>query len=394
MSPLDQLPAFGGHADHVVSLDVAEAAPEVLPYASLQQARAAQPGPLRALLGVYEWQGEPLMYLADAAAVADHDVPALRRRLALRGEAAWLGLLEAGRLTVYDLRLEKASAPEKGTSFTASDASTTTLPRLALGFSEQPPVRPGEKVREALRTLLAAGVRTLREAGLGEGDAVSLVGRALFTRFLGDRHLLAAHCATRGLEAHALLDDAAIARDTCAWLDETFNGDLLPVSSAAFENDVPNLWSALANILHRAPDGQLPLGFEIAWDSLTSPMCRSACSARSSKTTWRTGIPGGARATASTSPPLRSPSEWWQVFGALGREGTAHRARVLDPAAGGGSSCWRCTDGSSPSGWRHDGRRPDTAVLRGSCTSSWRASTSTRPPSGTLPLASTCWPSS
>ncbi|WP_323032429.1 hypothetical protein [Paracoccus sp. (in: a-proteobacteria)] len=103
--------------------------------------------------------------------------------------------------------------------------------------------------------------------GVDDDDAISLVGRALFTRFLGDRHLLG----SLGVDIRAvagLFDDAASAAKTSDWLDTTFNGDFLPTSQGIWERLPQDAFRVLGDILRRAPGGQLRLGWEERWDNL------------------------------------------------------------------------------------------------------------------------------
>src|SRR5690606_23733975 len=103
--------------------------------------------------------------------------------------------------------------------------------------------------------------------GVSHGDAISLVGRALFARFLGDRDLLPADLVTP--EASGMLfDNADKARTTCSWLDDTFNGDLLALSVGIFDQLPADAYHALGNIMRRAPSGQLFLGWAERWDRL------------------------------------------------------------------------------------------------------------------------------
>ena len=73
--------------------------PELLPYATLVAARRSGDSTLDAVSAVYEWQGVPLMFLADADSLRDDgEVHRLRRLLAMRGDAPYLGVLAPGRL--------------------------------------------------------------------------------------------------------------------------------------------------------------------------------------------------------------------------------------------------------------------------------------------------------
>ena len=84
-------------------------------------------------------------------------------------------------------------------------------------------------ISDVVLRLLNASMSTIIGFGTSHEDAISLVGRALFTRFLGDRGLLPEHMAEPETAA-TLFDTPDRAEETSAWLDDTFNGDLLPLS--------------------------------------------------------------------------------------------------------------------------------------------------------------------
>ena len=98
-------------------------------------------------------------------------------------------------------------------------------------------------------------------------DAISLVGRALFTRFLGDRDLLPESMSQPEI-AESLFDDRDVAEQTSKWLDETFNGDPLPLSVDIFGKLPERSYRVLGDILRRAPEGQLFLRWEEKWCNL------------------------------------------------------------------------------------------------------------------------------
>ena len=80
--------------------------PNLLPYATLVAARKADPA-LAALAGVYEWQSGPLVFLADGDSLTgDESFRLLRRRLAMRGDAPYLGIVRPGQLTIHRIWLD------------------------------------------------------------------------------------------------------------------------------------------------------------------------------------------------------------------------------------------------------------------------------------------------
>jgi hypothetical protein len=80
--------------------------PELLPYATLLTARDTGNEDLAAIDGVYEWQNEPLMFLISADRL-DGDLQRLhriRRLVAMRGDAPYLGVVAPGRDGAQRLR--------------------------------------------------------------------------------------------------------------------------------------------------------------------------------------------------------------------------------------------------------------------------------------------------
>ena len=115
--------------------------------------------------------------------------------------------------------------------------------------------------------LLSASTTTLIKFDVSHDDAISLVGRALFTRFLGDRNLLPEGM-SEPTTAAGLFDAPEVARKTSDWLNAKFNGNLLPLSVGIFEMLPAEGYRVLGNVLRRAPDNQLFLGWEEKWDNL------------------------------------------------------------------------------------------------------------------------------
>lgn len=84
--------------------------PDLLPYATLLTARHAGDDDLSALGGVYEWQNEPLMFLVSADRLHGdaQRLHRIRRIVAMRGDAPYLGVVAPGRLDVYRVGLDTA----------------------------------------------------------------------------------------------------------------------------------------------------------------------------------------------------------------------------------------------------------------------------------------------
>lgn len=197
---------------------------------------------------VLECENRPLLYVLrseslTAPASPDKqklDINSLCRQLASRGEAAYLGVLEPGRLSIWPCLLENAQKFE-ATVLKGDSSAPSLLSDLSQGIAHGDLERARkkllkEKLREKmLETLRDAGKRIYGSAALakrpkGERSrlTLALVGRTLFTRFLLDRKLVSKDHVP-GIDYTRWFADHSATAKLCAWLDQTFNGELLPI---------------------------------------------------------------------------------------------------------------------------------------------------------------------
>jgi hypothetical protein len=214
---------------------------------------------------------------------------------------------------------------------------------------------------------LAESIRELKvECSIDDGDAVSLVGRALFTRFLGDRGLLDDATAPLGVtEISDLFDSPAQIRRTCKWLDDTFNGDLLPLTQNLLRSLPERACFSLGNILRRAPGGQLSLVWEEKWENLDFAHIPVGVLSQAHEQYLREYLPIQQRNEGCYyTPRIIANLMVSGAFHALRRAGVAHQARVLDPASGAGAFLITAFRQLVAERWRHDNVRPQTETLR------------------------------
>jgi hypothetical protein len=122
--------------------------------------------------------------------------------------------------------------------------------------------------------LLTSAATALREACgpemLSDGQLLSIIGRALFTRFLVDRGIVKSQeipaIASGVSRPESLFASAESTAQTFAWLDQTFNGDLLDLGTRDYLkllNETGASKSAicrvLSNVMERSIDGQMSL---------------------------------------------------------------------------------------------------------------------------------------
>lgn len=363
MNAFDQtLVQYGADLECLCRFDADDA--ELLPYATLVGARHAGDNDLAPLLGVYEWQDSPLVFLVDGAALRDTQLQAIRRRVALRGDAPYLGVVKSGQLTIYRVALD-ATAPEHSRLALDLPAASARATFAHLGNRRPGLATKRRWIADVVLKLLREAIAVLiDQAGVSNPDAISLVGRALFTRFLGDRGLLPQEV-LQGGRPEQLFDTPARAAATCRWLDDTFNGDLLPYSPGLFARLPQAAFALLGNILHRTPGGQRYLEWAEDWAHLDFAHIPVGVLSQAYEHYQREHAPDRQRKEGGFYTPRLIAD--LMVRGALhalrGEEG-AHAARILDPAAGAGVFLLTAFRHLVAERWRHDGVRPDTATLR------------------------------
>jgi len=372
-------------------------APDLLPYATLLANRRINDSALAALTGVYEWQNTPLVFLVEydkltTSQALDH----IRRLVAMRGDAPYVGVVRPGQLTFHRVSLDKDSADKARIHLNIpAGEERATFPHLS---NHRPGVAPEPRqwISKVVLTLLSASIEELKsEFKVAGNDAISLVGRALFTRFLADRELLPKTFFTGGKnDVAALFDNAHQAAKTSLWLDDTFNGDFLPVSAGLFTSLRPESFKTLGNILRRAPGGQLNLGWEEKWENLDFAYIPVGVLSQAYEHYLREHAPYKQRKEGGYyTPRIIADMMVRGAFHALRRDGVAHSARVLDAAAGAGVFLITSFRELVSERWRHDQVRPDTKPLGTSSINRSPVSTSTSPRSDSRHSGFTSYPS-
>jgi len=237
MNVINTAKAFGCH--DVVQLDD-EPTPRHLDYLDLLKVSARESLKVNA---VAEFQSRPLLYIVSGDQIRNNDSRKMldfQCLLANRGERAYLGILSPGELNVYPVNLDrsvlfnsrnktiKKNSPEAPLFFQSVVNGVFTM--------EGQPDAPDHVFKTILDLMTRSSKILIGKYGLNSLDVLSLLGRALFFRFLRDRNIV------RPSEIHSVCPKAESFGDcfrnitnsvaTCRWLDETFNGDLLPLSSS------------------------------------------------------------------------------------------------------------------------------------------------------------------
>lgn len=207
----------------------------------LQKGDGGQPGADDLLPdGVAESQGRPLLFIVNESRLAqtpreqEQQIDTLRRKLACRGDRAYLARIRPGELAVVPVSLaDRTPGWERYTPGTPE--ALTFFSRLAQGqYDGNGEPKEADYVFSAMFKLVWSVADRLAALHLKRTDVLSLMGRALLFRFLRDRKVVReidcpkiAPNAASIVECFANSENAA---RTSAWLDKTFNGDLLPLT--------------------------------------------------------------------------------------------------------------------------------------------------------------------
>lgn len=352
-------------AEHVAELgvpssqlvDLAEGeTPRNLRYRDLQRVPTAGELPV-----VVEVQGQPFGYVfaLDGVGHQADTVGQWVRRIAFRGDAAWVGVLRPGRIDVYPATLTgKLPTPMEGVR-----RGPALFQQLA--HAHDPPVKEG--VRGRLLVLLHRSIENAKQLGVAAPDALSLVGRALFWRFLIDRRLLdglpyGEVCpGVSSWEECFATKKAAL--HTFAWMDETFNGSLLPLSASPSTYAAEVFTRVLGNIAYLAtPEGQLPLRLPRGWNEVNFAHVPVGLLSEVYEAYAHSEDKAQAKAESVFFTP-RHIAEM-VVDDALAAVDLCANPRILDPAAGAGVFLVATYRALVARAWSRSGKRPTRAELR------------------------------
>lgn len=351
---VSDLEGFGATRAQLVDLAY-EKGPRLLPYLDLARATTSGRPPV-----VFEVQGQPRAYVFDDRG-RNEDVTRWVRRIAFRGDADWVAVLRPGRLDVFRASLGVA-AP---VPFAALPQGPYLFP--ALLHARYP--RDVSSVRAALLTLLRRSISNAVAMGVGARDALSLVGRALFWRFLVDRDLLEgldpADIAPRAKSWEACLDTKKNALATFEWLDKTFNGGLLAFTSTGAPSRIKAeaYEQVVANIAHAATaDGQLELKLPAEWREVNFAHVPVGLLSEVYGAFAHEEYAEQAKAQSVFYTPRHIAD--FVVDEALAAIEEVAQPRVLDPACGAGVFLVTAFRALVAREWRRTGKQPARAVIR------------------------------
>lgn len=347
---------------------------------------------------VAEFQGRAVMYFLDGSNT-NHDrqqIRELQQRLANRGDHAVLAIARPGDLTLYPINLDRRQLLNDRWECIrpAQDDAPYLFQGLACGtkplegnMSAADPV-----FTEIHRLMLRASKALAGEKGEGPLDGLtvlSMTGRALFFRFLIDRSIVREEdmpeiCPTakkgKLLDAFSTAERAA---QTSAWLDETFNGDLLPLVEEitketslskrkklyrkayeeAGQESKNGLFMHLEAILkgYEATESNVQLTLDVDWDDLNFKHIPVGVLSQVYESFSHQWDSDGARTDSVHYTPKNIAK--LIVDQALAGIDNPHQARVLDPSCGAGVFLVLAFRELVRRRWEHDGKRPGTRII-------------------------------
>jgi hypothetical protein len=360
-----RLVQYGAPADGVVLLDSADPRIRIRYLDLIRPPIEAKDAVLpHAVIEVHQ---RPVVYVVDAERVSGPEpfLPRLRRTLAFRGDASFMAVVEPGRLTIYDVALEREARLPPAREVSRQDTNAgMVIPELALTpHIPHPRERP---IAVLLLELLDRTNDALTRLGVAPEDALSLTGRALFLRFLIDRGIVTdADRVDICPSAQRLVDALATpqaASDTNRWLDETFNGDLLPLPKTDrkwLRTLAPRVYEELTRVVQKAdPWGQLSFDWgDIDFGHVPVGLLSQVYERHSHR------FHSGAARAASIHYTPRHIAEYMVEEAFFGLR-NPEAAKVLDPACGAGVFLVAAFRHIVAAKWRRDGAQPRTPEIR------------------------------
>ena len=372
-NPINNLEQYGIDGRWVRSFD-APVTQDALEYLDLLDRKEGEPGPS----GVVENQGKPLLFFVDESRPGQSsradDMKRLRRSLACRGDRAYLARIQPGKLHVVPVSLDE-QMPEWQIYEAGTQRAQSFYSNLALGrYEGKGDPSAADQVFNEMFELLLQGANRLATK-LDRPDVLSLIGRALFFRFLQDRHVISDQDARSiypdGQRLGESFDNPDAAAHTCAWLDRTFNGHFLPLPNDGdrtfFERAGAETQKAVFQVLGAILRGDAPVGesdyqARFNWgDFEFAHIPVGLLSQVYEKFVWTWDKEDARQTSVHYTPRNIAAAIVDEAFHGLPR---ANEARVLDPACGAGVFLVLAFRRLYREHWRASGKRPDTRAIR------------------------------
>jgi type I restriction-modification system DNA methylase subunit len=339
---------------------------------------------------VAEFQGRAILYLVDDLGEQPHPTDAqirdLGQLLANRSEHAMLGIVRPGELILYPVNLSRAELDAATPKpFPLANADPLLFQSLATGlFTLEGQATAPDYVFDEIHHLLTEADAAL--AGrMSPLEVLSIAGRALFFRFLHDRKIVLAQelheICPKAKDLKDVFTDADRAAATSCWLDETFNGDLLPLVDEASHSSPTKRLAAYRKFFrdaHVKTDGKIFLHLEaimrgwkhvgdstfqasIDWDDFDFAHIPIGVLSQVYETFSRRWDESHAEETSVHYTPKNVAH--LLVEEALAGVKNAREAVILDPACGAGAFLVLAFRHLVRLYWKEQGRRPDKNII-------------------------------
>jgi len=370
-----QLREYGISPSSIQTLGDA-AAPKLLDYLDLVEPRREH-----GLLpdGVAENSGRPLLFFVNESRLAllpgeqETKLSKLRRELACRGERAYLARVLPGELMVVPVSLAEQT-PKWEVYRAGTTKALTFFSRLTLGlYDGKGEPQAVDFVFERMFELLKQSADSLAET-LDRSDVLSLVGRALFFRFLCDRQIVKEEnmeaIAPTANDLFTCFDTPASSTATCKWLDRTFNGDFLPLTNGgdqAFFDDIARrtnnaVFTHLGAIVRGAQHvGSQSYQLSLPWADFDFAHIPVGLLSQVYEAFCRKWDPTSKETSVHYTPRNIAATLVSEAFDSLSK---ASEARVLDPACGAGVFLVLAFRRLYRERWEETRKRPDTKAIR------------------------------
>jgi len=367
--------AFGCY--DVVQLD-GEPTPRHLEYLDLLKVSGRESLKVNA---VAEFQYRPLLYIVSndqIRAIDNNRMLDFQCLLANRGERAYLGILSPGELNVYPVNLDRSALVNSGNRTIKKNS-----PEAPLFFQsvvngvftlEGQPEIPDHVFKTILELMTRSSKILIETYSLNPMDVLSFLGRSLFFRFLWDRKIV------RSSELNSVCPRAESSGDcfrnvmnsvaTCRWLDETFNGDLLPLSgdytsvfSQANKQTGGKLFLHLQAILEGWKHaGNEAFQLQIDWGDLDFAHIPIGVLSQVYENFSKIWDSQQREQTSAYYTPKNIAR--YLVDDAFEGVTNKKKVRILDPSCGAGIFLVLTFRKLAAARWEHDGKRPDTKAIQ------------------------------
>ncbi len=371
------LDALGVQREQVRLFDRSrQASPDQIEYLDLVEPRADKP-----LLpdGVIEVHGQPRLFFVNECGAFrgseshSSDLETLRKVLGCRGERIFLARVRPGSVHVTPATLADVS-PGWQEFRAGTGAADTFLSRLAFGLHSEADSQHVNYAFNEMFELLNQAADELVGHMIDPVDVLSLVGRALFFRFLADRQIVTADDLPdihEGLaDTTRAFANAEMAWATSRWLDKTFNGDLLPLTERGSRNFFLEIGTKSNNAafhhlsaIARADAAAAGSAYQLRlqWDGFDFAHVPVGLLSQVYEAFCHKWDPSARSTSVHYTPRHLASAMVDEAFDGLPHPAAA---RVLDPACGAGVFLVLTLRRLYRARWERDGVRPNTKVIR------------------------------